>query len=77
MATSDFKITEGAGINIATHAITEDAITKEIQRVNLSDSAGVEQTAIGGYNGRGGYHGRERYDPTVFERAGETIYYSG
>ena len=45
MATSDFKITEGAGINIATYSITEDAITKELQRIVLSDSSGNELTA--------------------------------
>lgn len=42
MATSDFKITEGAGINIATHSISEDAITKELQRIVVSSSAGAE-----------------------------------
>jgi hypothetical protein len=44
MATSDFKITEGAGINIATNSFSEDAITKELQRVVLNDSAGTELT---------------------------------
>jgi len=45
MTTSDFKITEGAGINIATNSIAEDAMTKELQRIVLNDSSGNELTA--------------------------------
>lgn len=42
MTTSDVKITAGAGTNIATWDITEDAETKKIQRIGLADSAGAE-----------------------------------
>jgi hypothetical protein len=42
MATSNFAITEGSGKNIATNSISEDAVTKQIQRVVPNTSAGVE-----------------------------------
>lgn len=42
MATSKIQVTEGSGKNIATHSITEDSVTKEIQRVVPSDSTGAE-----------------------------------
>jgi hypothetical protein len=42
MATSNIAVTEGSGKNIATHSISEDAITKQIQRVGLVNSAGAE-----------------------------------
>lgn len=40
--TSKIAATEGSGKNIATYSITEDTITKDIQRVVPSSSAGVE-----------------------------------
>jgi hypothetical protein len=40
MATSDVDITEGSGLKVASHTISEDAVTKHIQRVNLNHSAG-------------------------------------
>ena len=42
MATSKISATEGSGKNIATHSISEDALTKELQRVVPSTSAGAE-----------------------------------
>ena len=48
MATSDTKITEGAGKNIATYSFIEDSETKEAQRIALTDSSGYEI----GYSGR-------------------------
>ena len=48
MATSDTKITEGAGKNIATYSFVEDSETKEAQRIALTDSSGYEI----GYSGR-------------------------
>lgn len=41
MATSDIDLTEGSGVKAATHTISEDAVTKHIQRVNLNHSDGV------------------------------------
>lgn len=41
MATSSVQVTEGVGKRLATHSISEDAQTKEIQRIALADSAGV------------------------------------
>lgn len=42
MATSDIDLTEGTGVKAATHTISEDAVTKHIQRVNVNDSAGAD-----------------------------------
>ena len=42
MATSDIDLTEGSGVKAATHTISEDAVTKHIQRVNVNDSAGAD-----------------------------------
>jgi hypothetical protein len=42
MATSKIQVTEGSGKNIATNSITEDAVTKDIQRIVLNDSTGTE-----------------------------------
>jgi len=42
MATSDIDLTEGSGVKAATHTISEDAVTKHIQRVNINDSAGAD-----------------------------------
>lgn len=44
MATSKISATEGAGKNVATHAFTEDALTKELQRIALSTSGGTDAT---------------------------------
>jgi len=42
MATGDIDLTEGSGVKAATHTISEDAVTKHIQRVNVNDSAGAD-----------------------------------
>jgi hypothetical protein len=42
MPTSRIQVTEGSGKNIATHSVSEDAVTKEIQRVVVNDSAGAD-----------------------------------
>lgn len=42
MATSKIAVTEGAGKNVATNSFTEDAVTKEVQRVVPNTSAGIE-----------------------------------
>lgn len=42
MATSKIQVTEGSGKNVATNSVSEDAVTKELQRVVLNNSAGVE-----------------------------------
>lgn len=42
MATGKAAITEGSGLNVSTHTISEDAVTKHIQRVNVNDSAGAD-----------------------------------
>lgn len=49
MATSSIQINVGSsGTYIATNSISEDAITKQIQRFALNNSSGTEQTAIQG-----------------------------
>lgn len=40
MTTSKFSVTEGSGKNIASNSFTEDAVTKELQRVVINDSTG-------------------------------------
>lgn len=47
MTTSRIQVTEGSGKSLATKSISEDAVTKEIQRVEINDEAGVAQNAIG------------------------------
>lgn len=42
MATSRVQVTEGSGKNMATHSFTEDAVTKDVQRVVLNTSAGTD-----------------------------------
>ncbi len=42
MATSKIAVTEGSGANIATNSITEDAVTKQVQRTSLNNSSGTE-----------------------------------
>lgn len=42
MATSKIAATEGSGVNIATTSITEDAVTKQLQRNILNKSDGTE-----------------------------------
>lgn len=38
--TSKIAVSEGSGKNVATYSFTEDAVTKEMQRVAFSDSSG-------------------------------------
>lgn len=40
--TSNVAVTPGSGKNVATYSFSEDAVTKESQRVTLNTSAGVE-----------------------------------
>jgi hypothetical protein len=42
MATSRVQVTEGSGKSLATHSLSEDAVTKEISRVAINTSAGAE-----------------------------------
>jgi hypothetical protein len=44
MATNNIPVTAGSGTYLATNSFTEDAVTKQLQRVVLNSSAGVEQT---------------------------------
>lgn len=45
MATSDVKVTEGSGKNVATYSITEDAETKQLQRVGINALDGTTAVA--------------------------------
>ncbi len=42
MTTAKVSVTPGSGADVATYEISEDALTKEIQRVALNTNAGVE-----------------------------------
>lgn len=42
MPTSQIAVSQGSGKNIATHSISEDAVTKELQRVVISDNLGAD-----------------------------------
>lgn len=42
MANSKTSVTEGSGKNVATYSFSEDATTKEVQRIVLNTNAGVE-----------------------------------
>lgn len=42
MAVSRIQVTEGSGKNIATYDFSESAVTKELQRIVISTSAGTE-----------------------------------
>ncbi len=42
MTTGKISITEGSGKNAASYSVSEDAVTKEVQRVALNTSDGVE-----------------------------------
>lgn len=42
MTTSTVAVTPGSGKNVATYSFSEDAVTKEAQRVVFNTSAGVE-----------------------------------
>jgi len=45
--TSKIAVTEGAGLNVATYSIaTEDAMTKQFQRVVLADNAGADTGVV-------------------------------
>lgn len=46
MATSKVDVTPGVGKVIATYSISEDSVTKEIQRVGLSDSTGADTLGL-------------------------------
>ncbi len=41
MATNKINVDEGADVGVATHTITEDAVTKHLQRVVLNESDGT------------------------------------
>ena len=45
MANSTIAVTEGSGKNVAGYSFSEDATTKQLQRVVLNDSSGVEAGA--------------------------------
>ncbi len=42
MANGDVDITEGSGLKVATYTISEDAVTRNLQRVSVNDSAGAD-----------------------------------
>jgi hypothetical protein len=42
MANGDVDVTEGSGLKVGSYTISEDAVTRHIQRVALNDSAGAE-----------------------------------
>jgi hypothetical protein len=42
MANGDVDVTEGSGLKVATYTISEDAVTRNLQRVTLNDSAGAD-----------------------------------
>jgi hypothetical protein len=42
MATSQIQVTEGVGKYLATNTVAEDALTKQVQRTCLNNSAGAE-----------------------------------
>lgn len=46
MTTSSVAITEGSGKRAATYSFSEDSVTKEVQRMVLSDSSGNEMGAF-------------------------------
>lgn len=48
--TSDVKVTPGTGANVATYDITEDAETKKLQRIVVSNNAGADVDLTTGSN---------------------------
>lgn len=44
MTTANVAVTEGSGKNVATYSISEDAATKQVQRVSINDNTGTEVT---------------------------------
>lgn len=46
MTTSNVPITPGSGDNIATYSYTEDAITKQLQRVAINDVTGANSATV-------------------------------
>jgi hypothetical protein len=42
MANGDVDVTEGSGLKVGTYTISEDAVTRHIQRVAINTNAGVE-----------------------------------
>jgi hypothetical protein len=67
MATSDVDITEGSGLKVASHTISEDAVTKHIQRVNINHSDGTALT-----DGTGLLISTSQLDPTVAHDAADS-----
>lgn len=47
MATSKIALTEGTGKNAATYSVSEDAVTKEVQRVSINTNTGNEAGTVG------------------------------
>lgn len=45
MANGDVDVTEGSGLKVGTYTISEDAVTRHLQRVVLNDSTGAEVTS--------------------------------
>jgi hypothetical protein len=67
MATSDVDITEGSGLKVASHTISEDAVTKHIQRVNINHSDGTALT-----DGTGLLISTSQLDPVVAHDAADS-----
>jgi hypothetical protein len=44
LANGDVDVTEGSGLKVGTYTISEDAVTRHLQRVSLNSSAGVAVT---------------------------------
>ncbi len=42
MANGDVDVTEGSGLKVATYTISEDAVTRNLQRISVNDSAGAD-----------------------------------
>jgi hypothetical protein len=42
MANGDVDVTEGSGLKVGTYTISEDAVTRHLQRVAVNDSAGAD-----------------------------------
>jgi hypothetical protein len=45
MANGDVDVTEGSGLKVGSYTISEDAVTRHLQRVVLNNSSGAEITA--------------------------------
>lgn len=64
MATSKISVTEGSGKNVATNSFSEDAVTKEAQRIVVNDSSGNELLGVA----TGFDHGSNRDVDTAAEQ---------